>query len=323
MLRHALIILALATGLYAQVGPPAPLPPLPGPRHLDWQALEYYAFVHFNMNTFMAVELGDGREPADTFAPRDLDCRQWCAAFRDAGMKGVIITAKHHDGFCLWPSAQTTYSVAASSWRQGEGDILRELSAACREFGLKFGVYLSPWDRHHPDYGSARYNEVFKAQLEEVLTRYGDVFEVWFDGACSEGPNGKRQDYDWPGFVEVVRKHAPDAVIFSDAGPDVRWVGNEKGVASFTNWAPFNREEFHPGITDRNVELGTGHENGSHWVPAEADVSIRPSWFYHASENDELKTTDDLLSIWYDSVGSNANLLLNVPADHRGLIPEA
>jgi alpha-L-fucosidase len=305
-----------------KVAPPAPLEPVPTPRQLAWQKLEYYAFVHFNMNTFTDHEWGTGTESPERFNPTMLDCRQWARVCDAAGMEGIILTAKHHDGFCLWPSKLTDHTVTSSPWRGGNGDLLRELSDACREFDLKLGVYLSPWDRHEPCYGdSPRYNQHFKDQLTEVLTGYGDVFEVWFDGACGEGPNGKRQVYDWPGFIEVVRKHQPDAVIFSDAGPDIRWVGNERGFANPTNWSLLNRDEFFPG-SPRYRELTSGHRDGTHWLPAEVDVSIRPGWYYHASQDAHVKSLDALVDIYFHSVGRNANLLLNLPVDRRGLVHE-
>lgn len=301
---------------------PAPLAPLPSRAQLAWQELRYYAFVHFNMDTFTGLEWGEGREDPERFAPSALDCRQWARVFADAGMQGVILTAKHHDGFCLWPSRTTEHTLAHSKWRDGKGDVLRELSEACREFGLKFGVYLSPWDRNHPAYGdSERYNAVFREQLREVLTHYGPVFEVWFDGACGEGPNGKKQVYDWPSFVSVVRELQPQAVIFSDAGPDVRWVGNERGEASETCWSLLRRDEFYPG-TPNSEPLGPGQEDGTHWLPPECDVSIRKGWYWRASEDDTVKSVDELERLWLASVGRNANLLLNVPADARGLIPD-
>jgi alpha-L-fucosidase len=301
---------------------PAPLPPVPSADQLAWHDLAYYAFVHFNMNTFTAVEWGEGRESPDTFAPTDLDCRQWCRVFRDAGMRGVILTAKHHDGFCLWPSKTTDHTVERSRWRNGKGDVLRELADACRESGLRLGLYLSPWDRNHPAYGdSERYNAVFREQLREILTGYGPVFEVWFDGACGEGPNGKRQVYDFPSFVTVVRELQPHAVIFSDAGPDVRWVGNERGFAGETSWALLRRDEFFPGTPDAEP-LTPGQEDGTHWVPPECDVSIRKGWYWRGSEDDTVKGVDELEAIWLGSVGRNANLLLNVPPDARGRIPD-
>jgi alpha-L-fucosidase len=282
--------------------------------------MEYYAFIHFNMNTFTGKEWGDGREDPQLFAPSALDCRQWARLCKEAGMKGIILTAKHHDGFCLWPSRYTMQSVRNSPFRNGKGDILRELSEACEEFGLRFGIYISPWDRHEPSYGdSPRYNEHFKNQLREVLTSYGDVFEVWFDGACGEGPNGKRQEYDWKGFVDVVRGCQPNALIFSDGGPDVRWVGNESGFAGETNWSLLRRDEVHPGYP-KYQELISGHSDGTHWVPAECDVSIRPGWYYTAEQDGKVKTLEQLVEIYFSSVGRNANLLLNIPVDRRGLV---
>ncbi|HEX9794843.1 MAG TPA: alpha-L-fucosidase, partial [Planctomycetota bacterium] len=256
------------------------------------------------------------------FAPTALDCRQWARVAREAGMQAIILTAKHHDGFCLWPSARTEHDVAASPWKDGRGDVLGELAAACRAEGLRLGVYLSPWDRNHPLYGSGEaYNEYFRAQLREVLTGYGEIFEVWFDGANGEGPGGRRQEYDWPGFLATVREFAPGAVIFSDAGPDVRWVGNERGFAGETNWNLLRRDEVTPGW-DRYAELTEGHADGTHWVPAECDVSIRPGWFHHPAQDDQVKSVGELLAIWYGSVGRGANLLLNLPVDRRGLVHE-
>ncbi len=302
---------------------PAPLPPLPTPQQLAWSELETYAFVHFGPNTFTNKEWGEGLESPKVFHPTNLDCRQWARVCQDAGLKAIIITAKHHDGFCLWPSKFTEHSVKSSDWRDGRGDVLRDLADACREFGLKFGVYLSPWDRNNPLYGTGQpYNEYFASQLREVLTGYGDVFEVWFDGACGEGPNGKRQQYDWDLFIRTVRECQPDAVIFSDAGPDVRWVGNEAGYAGETNWSMLRRDEFHPGIPDRTRELNEGHEDGTHWLPAECDVSIRPGWFYHPEQDDKVKGVEKLVDIYLGSVGRNGNLLLNLPVDRRGLVHE-
>jgi len=236
-------------------------------------------------------------------------------------MKGVILVAKHHDGFCLWPSKYSTHTVAQSKWKNGKGDVIRELSDACRAEGMSMGLYLSPWDRNHPSYGTPEYNQVFANMLHEVLTNYGPIFEVWFDGANGEGPNGKKQTYDWPLFIKTVRECQPGAVIFSDAGPDVRWVGNEQGQASETNWSSIDRSRYVPG-TPLYAELGEGKEGGHDWVPAECDVSIRPSWFYKQAEDEKVKTVDDLLGLYNASVGRGASLLLNVPADQRGLIAD-
>lgn len=298
-----------------------PLPPLPSKRQLAWHQLERYCFVHFGPNTFTGNEWGTGKEAEQVFNPKKLDCRQWAHVFKQAGFSGVIITAKHHDGFCLWPSKFSTHTVAQSPWKNGKGDVLKELSAACRDEDLKFGVYLSPWDRNHPTYGTPQYNDTFKSMLKEVLTRYGPVFEVWFDGANGEGPNGKRQEYDWPGFIGVVRKYQPNACIFSDAGPDVRWVGNEDGYAGETCWYMIDRSKFSPGHADQRV-LNVGDEKGPDWLPAECDVSIRPGWFWRATEDDKVKSVEKLMDIWYGSVGRGSNLLLNVPPNADGLISD-
>ncbi|MDO1448055.1 alpha-L-fucosidase [Rhodocytophaga aerolata] len=305
----------------AQKSPPAPFGATPSPQQLDWHKMEYYAFAHFNMNTFTDEEWGHGTESPSAFNPTQLDCRQWAKVAKEAGMKGIIITAKHHDGFCLWPSQYTQHSVKNSSWKNGKGDVLRELSDACKEYGLKFGVYLSPWDRNHPAYGTAEYNEIFKKTLEEVLTNYGDVFEVWFDGANGEGPNGKKQVYDWPGFIATVYKYQPKAIIFSDAGPGCRWVGNEEGIAGETNWATLNGDKVYPGY-EKYQELTPGHEDGTHWIPAETDVSIRPGWYYHQSEDHKVKSLTHMVDIYYKSLGRGSNLLLNLPIDRRGLVHE-
>jgi alpha-L-fucosidase len=294
----------------------------PTPRQLQWHKMRYYAFTHFGPNTFTDVEWGHGTEKEEIFNPTQLDCRQWAKTFKDAGMEGIIITAKHHDGFCLWPSKFSKHTVRESTWRDGKGDVLRELSDACKEYGLKFGVYLSPWDRNHPDYGTEKYNQIFVDMLTEVLTNYGDIFEVWFDGACGEGPNGKKQVYNFPAFEAVVRKLQPNAVIFSDVGPDIRWVGNESGYAGETNWSTINNEGWYAGIPDKNLELQSGHPNGKTYQPTEVDVSIRPGWFYHKKEDDKVKSLEKLKEIYLNSVGRNSNLLLNVPPDPRGLINE-
>ncbi len=282
----------------------------PSPQQMEWQKLEYIAFVHFTVNTFTDKEWGEGTEDPKVFLPTELDCRQWARVCKEAGMKMMILTAKHHDGFCLWPSRFTEHSVKNSLWREGKGDVVREAAEACREYGLKFGFYLSPWDRHEKSYGdSPRYNEYFKNQLGELLSNYGEITEVWFDGACGEGPNGKKQEYDWPGYYEVVRRLQPKAVI-AICGPDVRWVGNESGVARETEWSV------------QPAELTAEAAGKLRWHPAECDVSIRPGWFYHTSEDDKVKTVEQLLEIYYQSVGRNSVLLLNVPPDRRGLFYE-
>lgn len=303
-----------------QANPPIAVPTK---RQLEWQKLEYHAFVHFGPNTFTDREWGEGKEDPNLFNPTALDCRQWVRTFKEAGMKQVTITAKHHDGFCLWPTKYSTHTVAQSKWRGGKGDVLGELRKACNEYGVKMGVYLSPWDRNHPKYGTPEYNQVFADMLKEVLTKYGPIYEVWFDGANGEGPNGKRQVYDWPLFISTVRKYAPDAVIFSDNGPDIRWVGNEDGIAGETCWSTIDRSSPKSAIGAADQKyLNTGDPNGKDWVPAECDVSIRPGWFYHASQDNQVKSPEKLLELWEKSVGRNGSLLLNVPPDRRGLIHE-
>ncbi len=324
--QQLIVALVLCLGLplarASDSDPQKSIPPVPAPRQLAWQELEYCAFFHFGINTFTDREWGEGSESEKLFDPKELDCKQWVKVAKDAGMKGVILTAKHHDGFCLWPSKWTEHSVKNSPWKDGKGDVVRELSDACHEAGMKFGVYLSPWDRNQPCYGdSDKYNDYYVAQLTELLTNYGEIFEVWFDGACGEGPNGKKQVYDWKRYIETVRKLQPNAVMFSDAGPDVRWVGNENGFAGETCWSMLKRDKFYPGTPDYK-ELTTGHSDGDYWVPAECDVSIRPGWFYHQAEDDKVKSVDDLMKIWYGSVGRNGSLLLNIPPDRRGLVNE-
>ncbi len=305
--------------LMNQVSAPAPLLPIPSKRQLAWHRLETYAFVHFSINTFTDREWGEGNENPKLFAPTALNVEQWVKTFKAAGMKMLILTAKHHDGLCMWPSKQSAHTVAASGIPNR--DVLGEVSKACKKHGLKLGVYLSPWDRNHPKYGTPEYNDVFVKQLEEVLSNYGPVHEVWFDGANGEGPNGKKQVYDWPRFHATVRRLQPDACMFSDAGPDVRWVGNESGFSAETCWAMVPSGRYVPG-TPHYKELTEGSETGDAWIPAECDVSIRPGWFYHASQDDKVKTVEQLVDLYFRSVGQNANFLLNVPPDRRGLIHE-
>jgi alpha-L-fucosidase len=301
-----------------------PLRPRPSPSQLAWQRDEIALFLHFGVNTFTDREWGDGREDPSIFSPLALDARQWARAARNAGARSLILTAKHHDGFCLWPTRTTTHSVSASPWRSGQGDVVREFVDACHAEGLKAGLYLSPWDRNNPAYGdSAKYNDLYCDQLTELLTRYGPITEVWFDGANGEGPNGKRQLYDWPRFFRLVRQLQPNAVMFSDAGPDVRWCGNEKGVAGDPNWSTVNPDIVTfpgadgPGISDA---LQHGDPAGTVWRPAEVDVSIRPGWFYHPAEDDRVRTVDNLESLYFSSVGRNGKLLLNVPPTREGLL---
>lgn len=321
MKRFFLALFPLA--IYACDSGPEPYGVLPAEHQVEWQKMETNMFIHFGPNTFTNVEWGDGNESVDVFNPSMLDCRQWAQVAKEAGMKGIIITAKHHDGFCIWPNPMSNHTVAQSSWRNGKGDVLKELSEACREYGLKFGVYISPWDQNDPNYGTPEYNEVFRKTIEHVHTSYGDIFEQWFDGACGEGADGKKQVYDWALFNGEVYRHHPDAVIFSDVGPGCRWVGNEEGIAGETCWSTMNVEGFAPGLSAPAREvLNQGEAGGALWVPAEADVSIRPGWFWRESENDKVKSLDHLLYIYYSSVGRNSLLLLNVPPDTRGLIHE-
>ncbi len=300
--------------------------PRPSAAQLAWQRDELALFVHFGINTFTDREWGDGTESPSIFKPTRLDARQWARTAKAAGAKSMVLTAKHHDGFCLWPTATTTHSVAKSPWKNGTGDVVREFVDACRAEGLKPGLYCSPWDRNHPSYGdSAAYNDVYIAQLTELLTRYGALHEVWFDGANGEGLNGKRQSYDWPRTWALVRALQPNAVIFSDVGPDVRWIGNERGVAGETHWSTI-RPESVPFIgasgDDVITSLQHGHADGSVWRPSETDVSIRPGWFYHAAEDARVKSVEDLVQLYFTSVGRNSKLLLNVPPTRDGLLHE-
>jgi alpha-L-fucosidase len=315
----------------------------PSERQLAWQDLEYTVFVHFGMNTFTNREWGEGTEDPAWFNPTGLDARQWAETAKDAGMKMILMVAKHLDGFCLWPSDYTDHSVKNSPWREGKGDLVKEVSEACRETGLKFGVYLSPWDRHEQSYGTDQYNDHFVNQLTELLTNYGVVDEVWFDGANGEGPNGKRQVYDWLRYYTTIRKLQPQAVI-AIMGPDVRWVGTESGYGRATEWSvvPYaladqdkiaaNSQQaptdgvFIPAGDMMQQDLGSRSKiiqaPALIWYPSEVDVSIRPGWFYHPAEDDRVKTPEKLLDIWFSSVGQNSLLLLNLPADKRGLIHE-
>jgi alpha-L-fucosidase len=295
---------------------------LPTRQQLAWHETEYYLFMHFGPNTFTGKEWGDGTEPEDLFNPTELDCNQWCKVAKESGAKGIIITAKHHDGFCLWPSKFSTHTVRESKWRNGEGDVLKELSQACRANGLKFGVYLSPWDRNHPKYGTPSYNDVFVNMMKEIIQNYGPIWEMWWDGANGEGTN-KKQEYDWRRFETTVRQFSPRTLIFSDIGPDIRWVGNENGIAGETNWNFLDTAGFKRGAGAPPVDtLNRGNANGRFWIPAESDVSIRPGWFWREEENAKVKTAKELFTIYLKSVGRGSNLLLNVPPDSRGVIQE-
>ena len=314
---------------YAQTQAPKPFGPVPNENQMRWQEMEYYAFLHFSINTFTDQEWGGGDESPNLFNPKDLDCRQWARVCKEAGMKGIILTVKHHCGFCLWPSKYTEFSVKNSPWKDGKGDVVRELADACKEYGLKLGVYLSPWDRNSADYGKPEYITYFRNQLTELLTNYGPIFEVWFDGA--NGGSGyyggaretrridRKTYYDWQNTYALIRKLQPNIVIWNDGGDrgDLRWVGTEAGYVGETNWSLLNAT----GDVPEDM-LRYGVENGDSWVPGEVNTSIRPGWFYHTYEDNRVKTLPQLMNIYYSSIGRNGTLLLNFPIDTRGLIHE-
>ncbi|MBX3361280.1 MAG: alpha-L-fucosidase [Phycisphaeraceae bacterium] len=310
--------------------PPAPVGALPTEAQIRWHEREFYGFIHFTTNTFTDKEWGYGDESPDIFNPSALDTNQWARVAHDAGMTGLILTAKHHDGFCLWPTAHTSHSVKSSAWRGGRGDVVGDLAKSCRVHGLGFGVYLSPWDRNHPTYATPAYVDVYRAQLAELIETYGPVFKVWHDGANGgDGYYGGAREtrtidkatyYDWPDTWAMIQRLAPDAIVFSDVGPGCRWVGNEHGFSAETSWQTISPGNLMPGMDIKGLD--TGDPDGTHWIGVEADVSIRPGWFYHASEDDKVKTPEQLLEIWYGSIGRGANLLLNIPPDRRGLIHE-
>lgn len=330
-LRHFFYAFAIYLGAihpaFAQTKAPAPFGPVPTENQLRWQQMEYYAFVHFSLNTYTDQSWGFGNEDINLFNPKDLDCRQWARICKEAGMKGIIITAKHHCGFCLWPSKYTDYSVKNAPWKNGKGDVVRELAEACKEYGLKLGIYLSPWDRNSGDYGKPEYITYFRNQLKELLTNYGDIFEVWFDGANGGsgyygGANETRKIdartyYDWKNTYDLVRRLQPKMVIWNDGGDraDLRWVGTEGGSVGETNWSLLNDT----GDVTYNM-LHFGLETGNTWVPAEVNTSIRPEWFYHPAEDGKVKTVPQLMNIYYNSIGHNATLLLNFPIMPNGLI---
>lgn len=331
MMRNSLLVLFIVVlfSCEKKVAPPDPFGPLPSPAQVSWQQMEMNMFIHFNMNTFTNMEWGTGGESPELFEPTDLDTRQWVDIAKQAGMKGIILTAKHHDGFCLWPSKYTEHSVKNSPWENGEGDVIGELAEACKEAGLKLGLYLSPWDRNHADYGKPEYIDYYRNQLIELFENYGPLFEFWVDGANGGtgyygGANEERRIdrlsyYDWDSTFSLVFDQNPDAIIFSDAGPGCRWVGNEQGWAKETNWSLLNTEKMAPGVAKSEV-LQTGVPDGTQWVPAEADVSIRPGWYYHPEQDSLVKTMEQLEDIYYNSVGRNALLLLNFPVDTTGQI---
>lgn len=322
-----LFCLSFIVSAYSQVKKPEAYGPVPSENQMKWQEMEYYGFIHLSVNTYTDMSWGKGDEDPKIFNPTNLDCRQWVRICKEAGMKGIILTAKHHSGFCLWPSKYTEYSVKNSPWKNGKGDIMREMADACKEYGLKLGVYLSPWDRNHPDYGKPEYITYFRNQLTELLTNYGDIFEVWFDGANGGdgyygGANETRKIdrktyYDWKNTYDLVRKLQPNIVIWNDNGDraDLRWVGTEAGYVGKTNWSLLNGT----GAVTENM-LSYGLEDGDSWVPAEVNTSIRPEWFYHVREDSKVKTVPELMEIYYNSVGRNGTLLLNFPVMPNGLI---
>ena len=314
----------------------------PSTRQLTYENMEFFCFIHFTVNTFTGSEWGDGTESEAIFDPVDLDARQWAKTASEGGMKGLILTCKHHDGFCLWPSKYTEHSIKNSPYKNGKGDIVRETAEACREYGLKFGVYLSPWDRNNSSYGKGKeYDDYYINQLTELLTEYGDIFVIWLDGACGEGSNGKVQKYDWQRYYKVMRELQPDAVI-SISGPDIRWCGNEAGEVRPSEWSVVAEDMTDPAITaalsqqedneefrnrpldETQEDLGSrkrlANETKLAWYPAETDVSIRPGWFYHEEEDDKVRSFENLKDIYLKSVGGNTTLLLNLPPMKNGKI---
>ena len=306
-------------------------PVVPSPQQIDYQQMEIIGFIHYTVNAFTDKEWGDGSESPEIFNPTELDVQQWVDAAKAGGMQQLILTAKHHDGFCLWPSEYTEHSIKNSPYKNGQGDLVSELSEACRAAGLKFGVYLSPWDRNYAEYARPEYLTYYRNQLRELLTQYGPISEMWFDGANGGdgwygGANETRRIdrktyYEWPETWALVKELQPNILIFSDAGPDIRWIGNEKGIAGETCWSMFDRSKVEVGNADREY-LNSGDPDGPHWVVGECDVSIRPGWFYHKDEDDQVKTPQQLVDLYYKSVGRNGTLLLNLPPDQRGLIHE-
>lgn len=331
-LSFAVAAAVIFSGCRTNIAPPEPVLPVPTENQLRWHEMEMNAFIHFTTNTFTDREWGLGNEPPEIFNPTELDADQWVAVLRRAGFKGIILTCKHHDGFCLWPSEYTEHDIQNSPYKDGAGDVVREVAEACQRHGLKFGVYLSPWDRNHPEYGSPEYITYYRNQLRELFTRYGDIFEMWFDGANGgDGYYGgsyaiRRIDgstyYDWPTTIDLVKGIQPDVLFFSDAGPSLRWCGNEQGIGGETNWNTITPDTLYAGKPDIGDLLNTGSPEGTHWIPAEVNTSIRPGWFYHASEDSLVKSPEKLFDIFLTSVGRGSTLLLNVPPDRRGRIHE-
>ncbi len=326
--RHLIWVLMGGLLLASCTHRPEPSGPIPSRQQLEWQQLENYAFIHFGLNTFNNMEWGYGNTPSHTFNPTHLDCEQWVLTLKDAGMKGVILTAKHHDGFCLWPTETTDYCIRNTYYKEGKGDLVKELSDACKKHGLKFGLYLSPWDRNQPEYGYKGYVDIYHKQIEELVSNYGPLFEFWFDGANGGtgwygGANDIRsivaeQYYDYEKARDIVWKYSPEASIFGGTVPTLRWIGNEEGKANATQWCMYKTD--FESLNDIKA-LQQGYRDGEAWLPAEVDVSIRPGWFYHESEDDQVKTVEQLMDLYYQSVGHNTNLLLNFPVNQEGRIP--
>ena len=306
-----------------------PYGPTPSARQQAWHEREFYGFLHFTVNTFTNREWGYGDESPDTFNPSAFDATQIVDTALRGGMRGLILTAKHHDGFCLWPSAYSSHTVAQSRWQNGQGDVVGALANACAAAGMPFGIYLSPWDRNHAAYGRPAYITYYRNQLRELLTNYGPLFEIWFDGANGgDGFYGGTHEvrkidattyYDWEETFNLVRELQPHACIFSDAGPDVRWVGNEHGIAGDPCWPTIDPTGLHPGLAEPAL-LNRGDRTGTAWLPAECDVSIRPGWFYHAHEDDLVRTPANLMELYLASVGRGANLLVNLPVAPTGQV---
>ncbi len=313
----SIFLMTNATNLVAQ----EKFGPTPTKQQLAWHEKEFYLFMHFGPNTFTNLEWGKGSEDPNVFNPTAIDCNQWASIAKASGAKGIIITAKHHDGFSLWPSKFSKHTVRESKWMNGKGDVIKMLSEACKKAGIEMGVYISPWDRNHPQYGTEAYNDIYIQTMKELLTGYGNLTELWWDGANGEGPNGKKQVYDFTRFKDSAMSYQPNIVIFSDIGPHIRWVGNENGLINETNWnlldtAGFKRGEGAPA----NDTLNRGNFNGKNWIGAEADVSIRKGWFYHEEEDSTVKSGKTLFNLYLKSVGHGGNLLLNVPPNRKGLI---
>lgn len=328
---YSLYLLMLVALISCQVKPPQPMSVVPSPRQLEWHKMEQYAFVHFTINTFTDKEWGYGDESPEMFNPTDFDADALVKVVKDAGLKGLILTAKHHDGFCLWPSRYTEHSIKNSPYKGGKGDIVGEVAKACRRQGIKFGIYLSPWDRNHADYGTEAYLDYYRAQLRELLTAYGPLFEMWFDGANGGdgyygGANEMRRVesgylyYDWTKVVDIIRELSPETIVWSTSLPEARWCSNERGIIDEHCWAMATPEDMYPGGSDNIAVLRHGQEDGTRWAPAEADVSIRPGWFYHDYESP--KSPEELFDIYLTSVGRGGTLLLNLAPDRRGRVPD-